>query len=107
MSFKKEKKWGKTMADDFVSFMIFIFKALFLKTLKLQLWRYFSLDGFMNCHGMNGRLFVIYVVWALAVAILKFLCLSIFFMLKTLKIQKNGKNYGKKLSFYHEKGTYT
>ena len=31
------------MADDFLSFMAFIFKALFLKTLKFQLCRYFSL----------------------------------------------------------------
>ena len=30
------------MADDFLSFMVFIFKALFLKTLKFQLCRYFS-----------------------------------------------------------------
>ena len=31
------------ITDDFVSFMVFIFKALFLKTLKFQLCRYFSL----------------------------------------------------------------
>ena len=31
------------MADYFLSFMVFIFKALFLKTLKFQLFRYFSL----------------------------------------------------------------
>ena len=31
------------MADHFLSFMVFIFKALFLKTLKFQLCRYFSL----------------------------------------------------------------
>ena len=31
------------MADDFLSFMVFIFKALFLKTLKFQLCRYLSL----------------------------------------------------------------
>ena len=31
------------MADDILSFMVFIFKALFLKTLKFQLRRYFSL----------------------------------------------------------------
>ena len=34
---------GNPMADHFVSFMVFIFKALFLKTLKFQLCRYFSL----------------------------------------------------------------
>ena len=31
------------MADDFLSFMVFIFKTLFLKTLKFLLCRYFSL----------------------------------------------------------------
>ena len=34
---------GDPMADDFLSFKVFIFKALFLKTLKFQLCRYFSL----------------------------------------------------------------
>ena len=37
---------GNPMADHFLSFMIFIFKALFLKTLKFQLCRYFSLRRF-------------------------------------------------------------
>ena len=31
------------MADHFLSFMVFIFKALFLKTLKSKLCHYFSL----------------------------------------------------------------
>ena len=31
------------MADDFLSFMVFIFKALFLKTSNFQLSGYFSL----------------------------------------------------------------
>ena len=34
---------GNPMADYFLSFMVFNFKALFLKTLKFQLCRYFSL----------------------------------------------------------------
>ena len=34
---------GNPMADHFLSFMVLIFKALFLKTLKFQLCRYFSL----------------------------------------------------------------
>ena len=38
----------------------------------------------------------------LRVAILRFSCVSIFSMIKTLKIQKNGKNYCKKISFWHE-----
>ena len=33
---------GNPMADHFLSFMVFIFKALFLKTLKFQICRYFS-----------------------------------------------------------------
>ena len=34
---------GNPMADHFLSFMVFIFKALFLKTLKFKLCRYFFL----------------------------------------------------------------
>ena len=34
---------GDPMTDDFLSSMVFIFKALFLKKLKFQLCRYFSL----------------------------------------------------------------
>ena len=34
---------GDPMADDFLSFMVFMFKALFLKTLKFELCHYFSL----------------------------------------------------------------
>ena len=34
---------GDPMADDFLSYMVYFFKALFLKTLKFQLLRYFSL----------------------------------------------------------------
>ena len=33
---------GDPMADDFLSYMVYFFKALFLKTLKFQLLRYFS-----------------------------------------------------------------
>ena len=34
---------GNPMADHYLGFMVFIFKALFLKTLKFKLSRYFSL----------------------------------------------------------------
>ena len=34
---------GNPMADHLLSFMVFIFKALFLKTLKFQLCRNFPL----------------------------------------------------------------
>ena len=61
----------------------------------------------MNFHGTRSKLFIIYVVMDLRVAILRFSCVSIFSMIKTLKIQKNGKNYCKKISLGHEKNTYT
>ena len=34
---------GDPMANDFLSYMVYFFKALFLKILKFQLLRYFSL----------------------------------------------------------------
>ena len=37
----------------------------------------------MNFHGIKSKLFIIYVVMGLTVAILWFLCLSIFFMEET------------------------
>ena len=82
------------MADDFLSYMVYFFKALFLITLKFQL-----------CHGIKSKLFIIYVVMGLRVAILRFSCVSSFFMSQTLKIQKNGKKCCKKISFFHEKNT--
>ena len=42
---------GNPMADQLLSFMVIIFKALFLITLKFQLCRYFSLrrvDEFLS-----------------------------------------------------------
>ena len=33
------------MADEFLSFMVFIFKALFLKTLKFQICRFIRVDN--------------------------------------------------------------
>ena len=50
----------------------------------------------MDFHGTKYKFFLIYVVMGLRVAILRFLCKSTFFMLKTLKIQKYLKNYYKK-----------
>ena len=64
-------------------------------------------DRMMDFHWKKRKLFLIYVVMGLNVAILRFLCVSTFSMLKTLKIQKNGKTYSKKISFCHENGTYT
>ena len=87
------------MADHFLSFMIFIFEALFLETLKFQFCHYFSVRWLMNFHGTKSKLFIIYVVMDLRVAILRFSCISIFSMIKTQKIQKNGKNYCKKMHF--------
>ena len=85
------------MADDFLSYMVYFFKALFLKTLKFQLLRYFSLRRWMNFHGIKSNLFIIYVVIDVRVAILRFWCVSIFFMLKT----KNSKKWKKLLQKNH------
>ena len=57
----------------------------------------------MNLHMIRSKLFIIYVVMDLRVAILRFSCLSIFSMLKTLKIQKNEKKYCKKSVFSMKK----
>ena len=69
-----------------------------------QLVVIFLWDHMMDFHGTKCKFFLIYVV----VAILRFLCKSTFPLLKTLKIKKkNLKNFCKKISFWHEKGTYT
>ena len=91
------------MADDFLSFMVFIFKALFLKTLKFQLFRYFSLrphdesswDEEQIVHnlcryGPNSYDFKIFMF-------------KYFSMLKTLKIPKMEKNIVKKSVFFMKK----
>ena len=53
----------------------------------------------MNFDGTKSTLFIIYVFIDLRVAILRFSRITILFMIKTLKIQKNGKNYCKKSVF--------
>ena len=45
----------------------------------------------MHFHGTKSKLFIIYVVMDLRVAILRFSYISIFFMIKTLKIKKKKK----------------
>ena len=55
----------------------------------------------------HSKLFIIYVFMDIRVAISRFSCVSIFSMIKTLKIKINGKNDVKKISFWHEKNTYT
>ena len=87
--------------------MVFIFKALFLKTLKFQLCRYFSLRPHDQSLWDKKQIVHNLCSYGLRVAILRFLCLSIFSMLKTLKIFKNRKKYYKKLFFFYEKNTYT
>ena len=58
----------------------------------------------MNFHGIESKLFIIYVVMGLRVGILKFSCVSIFSMPKTLKIQKKKeKNIAKKSVFSMKK----
>ena len=79
---------GNPMADHFLSFMVFIFKALFLKTLIFQLCRYFSLRRGDEFSWDKDQLFIIYVVMDLIVAIIRFSCTSIFSMIKTLEIKK-------------------
>ena len=59
----------------------------------------------MDFHGKKSKLFIIYVVMDVRVKISRFSCASIFSMIKTLKLQKNRKNYCKKISFWHEKNT--
>ena len=53
----------------------------------------------VDFHGTKSKLFIIYVVMDVRVAISRFSCVSIFSMIKTLKILKNGKNYCKKSVF--------
>ena len=83
---------GDPMADDFLSYLVYFFKALFLKTLKFQLCRHFSLRLVDEFSWDRKQIVHNYVVMGLRAAILRFSCVSIFFMPKTLKIQKNGKN---------------
>ena len=51
----------------------------------------------MDFHGTKSKLFIIYVVMDVRVAIPRFSCVSIFSMIKTLKSLKNGINYCKKV----------
>ena len=57
----------------------------------------------MDFHGTKCKLFLIYVVMGLIVAILRFLCKSTFSMLKTLKIKKIEKIIAKKSVFAMKK----
>ena len=60
----------------------------------------------MDLHRTKCKLFLIYAVMGLRIAILRFLCIPIpntFFMLKILKIQIKGKNYCKKSVFAMKK----
>ena len=66
------------MADHFLCFMVFIFKALFLKTLKFNFVVTFLWEGLMNFYGTKSKLFIIYVVMDLIVEILRFSCISFF-----------------------------
>ena len=45
----------------------------------------------MDFHGTKSKSFIIYVVMDVTVPISRFSCVSIFSMIKTQKIQKNGK----------------
>ena len=54
----------------------------------------------MNFHEIKSKLFIIYVVMGLRVAILRFSCVSSFSMPQTLKIQKNGKKILQENQFF-------
>ena len=57
----------------------------------------------MDFHGIKCKLFLTYLVIDLKVAILRFLCISTFFMLITLKIQKMEKIIAKESVFAMKK----
>ena len=60
----------------------------------------FLWDRMMDIHGTQCKLFLIYVIMDLRVAILSFLCIKTLYILRTLKIQKNRKNYCKKKTVF-------
>ena len=98
---------GNPMADHFLSFMVFIFKALFLKTLKFQLHRYFSLRR-VNAFSWDIKQIIHNLCsYGYKSCNFKIFCISIFSMVKTLKIKKMEKIIAKKISLWHLKNTYT
>ena len=101
---------GNQMTNHFLSFMVFIFKALFLKTLKFQLCCYFSLRQVDQFLWDKEQIIYNLCSYGSNSCNLKVFMCKYFSMIKTLKIQKdgkNGKNYCKKISFWHEQNTYT
>ena len=98
---------GNPMADYFLSFIVFIFKALFLKTLKFQLCRYFSqrrVDEFswnkkQNIHNLYS--------YGSKSCNFKIFMYKYFFHDKNHKNSKKWKKLWKKISFWHEKNSYT
>ena len=61
----------------------------------------------MDFHGTKCKLFLIYVVMDLRVAILRFLYVSSFFMAKTDFFAIIFSTFLNFLGFWHGKGTYT
>ena len=95
---------GNPIADHFLSFMIFIFKALFLKTLKFKLCRYFSLRRVDEFSWEKEQIIHNLCSYGSKSCNLRFSCVSSFSMIKTLKIKKkNGKNYCNKSLFVMKK----
>ena len=99
---------GNPMPDHFLSFMVFIFKALFLKTLKFQHCRYFSLRRVDEFSWNKKQIIDNLCSYGSKSCNFKIFMYKYFFQNKTPKnSKKNGKNYCKKISFWHEKNTYT
>ena len=105
--FQEGEEMGNPMADHFISLMVFIIKALFLKTLKFQFCRYFSVRRVDEFSWDKKQIIHNLCSYGSKSCHFKIFMSNILSMIKTLKIQKNGKNYCKKISFWHEKNTYT
>ena len=81
------------MADYFLSFMVLNFKAIFLKTLKFQICRYFSLrradefswDGKQISHNLGS--------YGSKICNFEIFMYKCFFHDENPKNTKNGKNY--------------
>ena len=93
------------MADDFLSYMVYFFKGLFLKKLKFQLCRHFSLSLVDEFSWDKKQIVHNLCSYGPKSCNFKIFMCKYFSMPKTLNIQKNGKKYCKKIRFFHEKNT--
>ena len=94
---------GDPMADDFLSYMVYFFKALFLQTLRFQLLRYFSLrrmdefscDKKQTVHNLCS--------YGCKSFNFKVLMCKYFFHAINSKNSKKWKKLLQKISFWHKK----